>query len=184
VTVLQIAFPQAWATLPTGAAGERTAQELVAGLAELGPEVQRTTGAFLEALVPTLADLGIGTFASLALPDGEGGLLQAYCTVMIIGAGTVADLTAAAESGPHPGLERTTTTVQLPLGPAVRSSAVRLVGELADEDGTAPFSAEVRFALPLPDGRVGVLHFETLALAYLAEMEELFDAIAATAQLG
>ena len=180
MSVLEVSFPQEWATMPTGGAGEQTARDLVAGLADLGPEVQSSTAAFLDALVPTLADLGIGTFASLALPDGDGGIVQAYCTISTA-AGT--DLTALAEGGPHPGLDRTTTTVQLPVGTAVRSSALRFAAELADDEQLAPYVAEVRFALPLPEGRVGVLHFATLSVVYLAELAELFDAIAATARV-
>jgi hypothetical protein len=65
----------------------------------------------------------------------------------------------------------------------VRSSAFRLAAELTDEEGLAPYAAEVRFAVPLGDDRIGILHFETLSLVYLEELEKLFDAIAGTARL-
>jgi hypothetical protein len=92
-------------------------------------------------------------------------------------------LRAVAEGGRHPGLERDTMAVELSMGPAVRSSAFRFTPELLDDVTIAPYTAEVRFALPLPGDRIGVLHFETLSLTCFDELEYLVDAIAGTARI-
>jgi hypothetical protein len=73
--------------------------------------------------------------------------------------------------------------VALPIGPAARSSAIRFAEELVDDDGYAPYAAEIRFAFPIDNRLVGVLHFDTLTLVYLEDLEELFDAIAATVRV-
>jgi hypothetical protein len=93
------------------------------------------------------------------------------------------EVTFPAEGGRHQGLERDTGMVRLDVGPVVRSSAFRFVPELLDDETIAPYTAEVRFALPLPGGRIGVLHFETLSLACFEHLECLFDTIAGTARV-
>jgi hypothetical protein len=74
-------------------------------------------------------------------------------------------------------------TVELSPGCAVRSSAVRFAEELLGDEDVVPFTAEIRFALPLPGRRIGVLHFETLSLHGFEELESLFDTIAGTARV-
>ena len=182
MSALQLDFPLPWAVLPTGAGSAETAAALTAGMGELSPEAQAATARYLGALVPALRDLGIDGFASLVIPDEESdSLVQAFCAVGTVAAGTGSPRDIA-EAGPHPGLERDTTGVQLPIGDAVRSSAVRLAEELADDQGWAPYAAEVRYAVPLGDDRVAVLHFETMSLVYREELEDVFDAIAGSAR--
>lgn len=183
MTSLLLDFPEPWAVLPVADGGPAAVEELVRGMGDLGPEAQDATRAYLEALLPALTELGVDGFASLAVPDGDSGLVQAFCAVGVAaGPAGEDELRSIAEGGLHPGLDRTTTTAPLPLGTAVRSSAIRFAEELVDHDGLAPYVAEVRFAVPLPEGRIGVLHFETLSLVYLEELERLFDAIAGTAR--
>ena len=186
MTSLQLDFPEEWAVLPVRAGGDLAVADVVAGLAELGPETQEATSEYLSALLPALAGLGVDGFASLVLPDTEAnGLVQAFCAVGTeTGPASEERLRSIAEGGLHPDLERDTTTVRLPLGAAVRSSAVRWADELVDADGVAPYAAEVRFTFALDGDRVGILHFETLSLVYLEELERLFDAIAGTARVG
>jgi hypothetical protein len=92
-------------------------------------------------------------------------------------------LRAVAEGGPHPGLERDTVTVELSPGRAVRSAAFRFVDELLDDPDVVPFAAEIRFALPLPGRRIGVLHFETPSLRGFEQLGSAFDTIAGTARV-
>lgn len=186
MTTLTLTFPDPWATLPVDDDGPRTVRDLVAGMAELGDATQEAFDRYLMALLPALADLGVDGFASLALADEESEqLIEAFCAIAVVpsvGAGEP-ELRAIAEGGLHPGLERETTAIELPVGAGVRSSAIRFAEELRDDEGFAPYAAEVRFAFPLGGDRIGVLHFETLALVYLEELEHLFDAIAATANV-
>ena len=185
MSAIQVRFPDGWAVLPVSSGSQATVDDLVAGLAELGPEAQGAMSEYLHAVLPALADLGVDGFASLALQDADSGsLIEAFCAVGIA-PGPVSEerLRSVAEGGLHPDLERDTTTFRLGLGTAVRSSAVRWAEELVDTDGVAPYAAEVRFACPLDDDRIGILHFETMALVYLEELEELFDAIAGTARV-
>jgi hypothetical protein len=183
VTSFHLDFPEPWAILPVTDGEPAAVVDLVRGMGDLGREAQDATRAYLDALLPALTELGVDGFASLAVPDGESGLVQAFCAVGVT-AGPIGEdeLRSIAEGGLHPGLDRTTTTVPLSLGTAVRSSAVRFAEELVDHDGLAPYVAEVRFAVPLPGERIGVAHFETLSLVYLEELERLFDAIARTAR--
>ena len=185
MSALTVRFPDEWATLSVRDSGQAQVRELVTGLAEVGAEAQDAADAFFRAVLPMLEGWGISAFASLALADEESdGLVQAMCAIAVLAASTdEPELRALAESGPHPGLEWDTTTVQLPLGVAVRSSAIRFAGELLDTDGLAPYALEVRYVLPLGSDRIGVLHFETMSLVYLAELERMFDAIAGTARI-
>jgi hypothetical protein len=184
VTTLQLNFPEPWALLPVSDGGPAVVEELVAGMADVGPDAQDATRQYLTSLLRALTQTGVDGFASLTVPDGDSGIVQAFCAVGVTrGSGMHDELRTIAENGLHPGLDRTTTTVPLPLGAAVRSSAIRFADELVDDDGLAPYVAEVRFAVPLPDERIGVLHFETLSLVYLQELERLFDTIASTARV-
>jgi hypothetical protein len=184
--MLYVDFPEDWAVLPVRAGGSDAVGELTSGLDELGEPAQRRAGELLSSLLPELSKLGVDGFASLAMSDEGGTLVEAVCAIGVVpGPINEAGLRSIAEGGLHPGLERETTVVALPAGSAVRSSAFRFAEELADEEGLAPYAAEVRFAVPLGDGdRIGILHFETLSLVYLEELEELFDAIAETARVG
>jgi hypothetical protein len=183
VNTLELDFPEPWAVLPVTDGGPEAINRLVSGLADVGPEAQEVTRQYLTGLLSSLTRVGIDGFASLTVPNGDSGVIQAWCAVGVTtGSGTHDELTSIAEGGLHPGLDRTTTTVPLPLGAAVRSSAVRFAEDLADDDGLAPYVAEVRFAVRLPGSTVGVLHFETLSLVYLEELERIFDAIAGTAR--
>jgi hypothetical protein len=186
VNSLMLDFPEPWTVLPVGGDGRAAVDRLVADVADLGDEAQSAMSQFLSAALPALADLGVDGFASLVLPEeGSGGLVQAFCAVgNEPGPATEERLRSIAEGGLHPDLERDTTTVRIPLGTAVRSSAVRWADELVDSEGVAPYAAEVRFTFPLDGDRIGILHFETLSLVYLEELEELFDAIAGTARVG
>jgi hypothetical protein len=182
VSEFQLDFPVPWAVLPTGVGSAEATAALVEGMGELSPEAQTATAEYFGALVPALRELGIDGFASLVVPDEENGsLVQAFCAVGTAAAGT-ASPRGIAEAGLHPGLQRDTTDVELPIGAAVRSSAVRLAEEFADDDGWAPYAAEVRYVLPLRNDRVAVLHFETMSLVYREELEDLFDAIAGSAR--
>jgi hypothetical protein len=183
MTALDLTFPEEWATLPVRGGGPEAVRQLALGLHQVDASAERAIDSYLTALLPALEDLGIDAFASLAFPDeGSGGLVQAFCAVAVLKADTDDhdELWNVAEAGLHPGLERDTTAVSLPLGSAVRSSAFRFAEELLDEAGQAPYAFEVRFAFPLPQRRIGVLHFETLSLVYLEELEGLFDVIAGT----
>lgn len=183
---LQLTFPDEWATLPTGAGAAEAVRPIVLATRELDPAAGDAAERFFTGLLEALRDRGVDGFASLALPDEQSGsLLQAFCAVGVLPAvwGGEAGLRDVAEGGPHPGLERDTTTVELPLGTAVRSSAIRFAEELLDEQGLAPYAFEVRYAFALDGGRIGVLHFETLSLVYLEQLGNLFDAIAGTAHV-
>jgi hypothetical protein len=188
MTALQVDFPEPWAVLPSGARGVTAVETLAPELAELGPEAQEAVVRQLTTLARGLDDLEIDGLASLVITDEESQtLVQAVCAMAVLATDeklTPEEVRRIAEAGPHPGGERQTTSVQLPAGPAVRSAAVRHAAELIDADGLAPFAAEVRYVVPVAEGRVGVLHFETLSLVYLEELTELFDAVAGTARLG
>jgi hypothetical protein len=187
MTSLQVRFPEQWATLPVGGPeGAIAAGELVSGMGELDRDAQVAMDAYLTAVLPTLQAWGIDGVASLVLPDEAGGLIQAFCAISLVQGetGDAAELRRVVEAGPHPGLERETTEVDLPAGTAVRSAAFRFAEELLDAEGVAPYSGEVRYAFPLPDDRIGILHFETLSLIYFRELAGLFDAIAETTRIG
>jgi len=187
MTALQVQFPEPWAVLPAGARGVASAEALAPGLAELGPEAQAAVVRQLSTLARGLDDLEIDGLASLVVTDADSQtMVQAVCAMAVLASDeelTPAEVRRIAEAGPHPGGERETTDVQLPAGPAVRSAVVRHATELVDADGVAPFAAEVRYVLPVAEGKVGVLHFETLSLVYLEELTEMFDAVAGTARL-
>lgn len=160
MSALEVTFPDEWLTMPMRAAGGVTT------------------------LLPTLDELHFDGRASLALLDECDGVpVRAFCAVGAVPGRGAVRVRAVAEGGPHPGLERDTVTVQLAVGPAVRSSAFRFVPELLDDASIAPYAAEVRFAFPLPAGRIGVLHFETLSLSCFEQLEDLFDLIAGTARV-
>lgn len=186
MTRLQVDFPDQWAVLPTGGTGVTALERIIDGLGELGGDAQAAMEEYLRAALPALSAIGVDGFASLALADPESGhLVQAFCAVGVEpGPVTEQRLRSIAEGGLHPGLERDTTVVELPVGSAVRSAAFRWADELRDSDGVAPYAAEVRFTFPLENERIGVLHFETLSLVYLEELTELFDVIAGTARIG
>jgi hypothetical protein len=160
VSTLEVTFPDEWLTMPMRAAGGVTT------------------------LLPTPDELHFDGRASLALLEECGGTpVRAFCAVGVVPGNGEHRLRAVAEGGRHPGLERDTLTVHLAVGPVVRSSAFRFVPELLDDPTVAPYTAEVRFALPLPAGRIGVLHFETLSLTCFEQLESLFDMIAGTARV-
>jgi hypothetical protein len=188
MSTLQVTFPERWAVLRRGPDGRVTAEELVAGMAELGEDTQDAARAYFDALIPALDQAGIEALASLVVRTPEPPTtVQAHCALAVLsrdGSGEDDLLRAVAEGGPHPGLERETWEVELPAGPAVRSFAFRHATELVDADGVAPYAAEVRFAFPVHGDRVGVLHFETLSLVYLDQLTEMFDAIAGTTRIG
>jgi hypothetical protein len=185
MSALRVDFPDQWAVLPTADTGGAAIERLVDGLGELGEDAQDAMGTYFRAVLPALSAVGVDGFASLALADDESGhLVQAFCAIGVE-PGPVTDerLRSIVEGGLHPDLERETSAVDLPVGPAIRSSAFRWADELVDSDGVAPYAAEVRFTFPLGGDRIGVLHFETVSLVYLEELTELFDAIAGTAWL-
>lgn len=185
MTVLEVHFPDSWTIVPGGPHGLEAVTALVAGLDEHRSGGSR--GRQLPGLLPLLTDVPLESFACLLAPDVvPGPTMRACCAIGVMSTGAAAgdaDLREVAESGPHRGLDRQTRTVILPLGRAVRSSAVRFAEELLAVPEVAPYVAEVRFALPLPAGRIGVLHFETMELDRLAEMTGLFDEVARTARL-
>lgn len=118
------------------------------------------------------------------VPAGAiGGPVPAVCMVDVVAAEDAGALHRAAEAGPHPGLERDTTDVVLPAGPAVRSAAFRFAEELLDDAALVPYAAEVRYAIALPASRIGILHFETTSLRHFPELVALFDTIARTARI-
>jgi hypothetical protein len=123
--------------------------------------------------------------ASFALPGARtGDGIQAICAIGVVSAtGRDDELRTVAEGGRHPGLDRDTVSVELAVGRGVRSSAFRFADELLDDHDVVPFAAEIRFALPLPGRRIGVLHFETFSLCCFEELESLFDIIAGTARV-
>ena len=161
MSTLEVTFPDEWQTMPMHAAGGVTT------------------------LLPTPDELHFDGRASLALlEECHGTPVQAFCAVGVVpGDADDAELWAVAEGGRHPGLERDTLDVEFAVGRGVRSSAFRFVPDLLEDDSIAPYTAEVRFALPLPAGRIGVLHFETLSLTCFGELECLFDTIAGTARI-
>jgi hypothetical protein len=160
VSALEVTFPDEWRTMPMRSAGGVTT------------------------LLPTPDELQLDGRASLALLDECDGVpVRAFCAVGVVPGHGEDELVAVAEGGRHPGLERDTMTVPLAVGPVVRSSAFRFVPDLLDDPTVAPYTAEVRFALPLPGGRIGVLHFETLSLTRFEQLECLFDTIARTARV-
>lgn len=186
MTQLALTFPTEWAILPVNAGRAEAVSRIVQGMGELSTDAAVTTAGYLASLVPALDDLGIDIFASLLLPDEQSGMpVQAFCAIAVVlmQSSDETELRALAEAGPHPGLERDTTTVTLPVGPAVRSSAIRFADELRDQDGLAPYAFELRFVLPLAADRAGILHFETLSLVFLEQLEALFDTIATTTRM-
>jgi hypothetical protein len=187
MNTLQVTFPEPWAVLRRGEDGRSTAEELVSGMAELGEDTQDAARDYFGALIPVLDRAGIEALATLVVRTPEPPTtVQAHCALAVLGRDATGGrnlLRTVAESGPHPGLERETSEVDLPTGTGVRSFAFRHATELTDAEGVAPYAAEVRFAFPVDDDRVGVLHFETLSLVYLEQLTEMFDAIAGTARL-
>jgi hypothetical protein len=160
VSALEVTFPDEWLTMPMRSAGGVTT------------------------LLPTPDELHFDARASLALLDECDGVpVRAFCAVGVVSGSGKDRLVTVAEGGRRPGLERDTMTVQLAVGPVVRSSAFRFVPELLDDLTIAPYTAEVRFALPLSHDRIGVLHFETLSLTCFEQLECLFDTIAGTARV-
>ena len=160
MTALEVTFSDDWRTMPIHATGGVTT------------------------LLPTVEELRFDDRAAVALLDGYGGgRVRAFCAVGVVDGEGDDELRAVAEQGPHPGLERDTMPVRLAVGWAVRSVAFRFEPALLDDATVAPYTAEVRFALPLPARRIGVLHFETLSLHRFDELESLFDTIAGTAQV-
>jgi hypothetical protein len=184
VSVLEVTFPDEWRSV-----SRRPAAAVVRPVTpgsvrphDDPPAASRRTAGVLRALT----ELDFDRLACFALPDeGSGEEIQAFCAIGVVHhfTGTQAELLAVAESGRCPGLERDTLTVEFPLGRVVRSSAFRFVDELLADVSAVPFAAEVRFALPLPGRRMGVLHFEALSLRRFEELESLFDTIAGTARV-
>jgi hypothetical protein len=180
VSVLEVTFPDEWLALPGPSHTAMPRPETPGGwVRSSGP----ATGVPLRALAePDVDDLAV-----LALPEDPAGPgIQAFCAIGVVHhvAGMHTELRVVAESSPHAGLERDTLTVEFSLGRVVRSSAFRFVDELLADELVVPFAAEIRFALPLPGRRIGVLHFETLSLRRFEELECLFDTIAGTARVG
>ena len=178
MTTLEVTFPDLWATVSTTRVRHR--------VPELGSGAQDGSSGQVTDVLPAVAGLSVGGFASVSVPDPEcGSRVAAFCLINDVPrcSSDEADLRALAEGGLHVGLERDTSTVRLPVGPAFRSSAFRFDEELLDDVGRAPYAFEVRFVFPLPGHRAGVLHFETTSLSYLDDLESLFDAIAGTATL-
>jgi hypothetical protein len=174
VSVLEVTFPDEWRALPSRA---------VAGAPNPGSASAHRGGPVTADLLPALDFDNLASLALLDAPSGEG--IQALCAIGVVHhcTGTDGELRAIAESSPHPGLERDTLTVEFSLGRAARSSAFRFAEELLDDPRIAPFAAEIRFALPLPGRRIGILHFETPSLRCFEELETLFDTIAGTARV-
>ena len=188
MSALTVDFPTAWSHIGSGGAGHQRVEELVAGSAELGPEAQEAAREYFTALLPVLRRSGVDSLGSLAVYDEETGhTVKAFCALGVLGRDVGADgdveLRTIVEGGPHPGLHRETTSVELPVGPALRSSAVRHATELQDRDGVAPYAAEVRYAFAIDADRLGVLHFETMSLVYLKGLTTMFDAIAGTTRV-
>jgi hypothetical protein len=88
-----------------------------------------------------------------------------------------------AEGGRHSGLVWDTVVVPLSMGRALRSTAFRFDPDMLADESLAPYTAEVRYALPLPGERIAVLHFETYSLTCFEELESRFDLIAGTARI-
>jgi hypothetical protein len=186
LSALEVTFPDEWLPLPLGSVpGEATSQPTL-GRHPCGDAAQPPIGVRGAGLLPVVDELDFADGASLALLGERCGFgIRAFCAVGVVPdrTGDVDALRRVAEHGRHPGLERDTVTVQLCTGRGVRSAAFRFAPELLDDEFLVPFAAEVRFALPLPAGRIGVLHFETVSLARFEELECLFDTIAGTARI-
>ena len=184
MSVLEVTFPDEWLSLP------RRSTAVVARPVTPGGVCTRSappvTGMRSAGALRALTDPDFDGLACFALPN-EGSIegIQAFCAIGVVHdvTGTPAELRAVAESGRHPGLDRDTLTVELSVGTAVRSSAFRFADELLADEAVVPFAAEIRFALPLPGRRIGVLHFETLTLRCFEQLEYLFDTIAGTARV-
>ena len=184
MSVLEVTFPDQWLALPG-----RTAAAVARPVTPGGAWAHRggsATGLREGTVLRALTELDFDDLAAFALPDErtlDG--VQAFCAIGVVHhfTGTHAELRTVAESSRHPGLERDTVTVELSLGRVTRSSAFRFADELLLDEDVLPFAAEVRFALPLPGRRIGVLHFETLSLHGFEELESLFDTIAGTARV-
>jgi len=123
--------------------------------------------------------------AGTSVAWGSGDTAPALCAVDVVAVESCgpAALRRAAEAGPHPGLERDTTDVALPAGPAVRSTAYRFAEELLTGEWRLPYAGEVRYAIALPGDRIGILHFETPSLHLFPGLAALFDTIARTARV-
>ena len=180
MSTLEVTFPDEWLSVAVHAGGPHLAGRR--GL--VGEPVRRGPAARFAGQLPSLDELGFEGRASLALLDQRRRRVVAFCAIGVV-AGTDGDesaLRAVVEGGRHPGLERDTLPVELELGKGLRSSAFRFTEELLAAEAV-PYTAEVRFAFPLPGRRIGVLHFETPSLASFEELETLFDVIAGTARL-
>ncbi|MEI4273038.1 hypothetical protein TEK04_15020 [Klenkia sp. LSe6-5] len=180
-----VVFPDEWAVIRTGPRGQRQIGQLVAAMQGADPDAVRALEGQLRGMAGQLDAAGVDVLASLVLPVGDGTAVSAVCAVAVVALDDPSPdaLRRLAESGPHPGGARRTSRTELPLGPASRSASERLAVELTGASGTAPIQAEVRYVVRIDDGVVLILHFETLSVAYLTELSDVFDAVAGTARL-
>ena len=180
-TVIDIPFPEAWAVLPTGSDSVAMIEALSGRLAESGADVQQYTGAYLTGLSDFLGAVGIGLFASLAVPCPEPNQSAlAWCAVGVADAParTSDDLRNLAADDPFGGLgDLEVGVVEGRSGPIGRCLRFRANPQLSDEDGYWPYSATVRYAVRLRDDIAVICHFETMSLGYLDVLVEHFDAL-------
>jgi hypothetical protein len=186
---LNVGFPPPWATVRGRELGRQDAGVIVGGIvADLGAEAAASASSYFETLVPALAAFGLDALAALTVVDESGvDAAQAFCAVGAVSVDPQVSLDdglwSVAESGPHPGLDRQTTRIDLPLGTTIRSEAFRLAIEALDDDGVAPYVAEVRYAFAIDHTSIGFMHFETQTLVYYDELMTMFDAIVRQARL-
>ena len=191
VTSLDVRFPVEWAVLPcTGDSRQEILAGFHAAIGDLGNEAQAAADQYFQTLTDRLGGVGVSGIASLMIVDEEkGDSVRAVCAVGTVDVSDLDELSSGdllvtvAESGPHPGLDRHTERTMIAGHDAVRSTATRWAGELADTAGWAPYVAEFRYVFPTGTGQLGILHFQTDTVVYLDDLASVFDAIADTVQL-
>jgi hypothetical protein len=183
---LSLPFPEPWGVVLTSANHSDALKVMTDSATQLSPEFARALSAGLSELTGYLADLGIHAFASLFIPgDNSFSRVQAWCAVALLtdaSTGPTALRNLVADS-PFESLETDVTMMHRPDGHLARAASLRGEDRLPDENGHWPYLASYRYAFGIDRSTVALFHFETLSLAYLDELSEMFDAITTEAQV-
>lgn len=183
---LSLPFPEPWGVILTGADNATALNDINDSAAHLSPEFAAAMTTSLGKLAGYLDDLGIHAFASLFIPgDDPSGRVQAWCAVALLtetptGPAALRDLVA---DSPFESPETEVTMMRRPDGHVARAASLRGEDRLPDENGYWPYLASYRYAFGIDTSTVALFHFETVSLAYLDELSEMFDAIATEARV-
>ena len=183
---LSLPFPEPWGVMLTGVDNSTALKDITDSAAQMSPEFATAMSTSLTELGGYLEDLGIHAFASLFIPgDDPAGRVQAWCAIALLtdaatGPAALRDLVA---DSPFEALETDITMLRRPDGHLARAASLRGETRLPDENGYWPYLASYRYAFGIDTSTVALFHFETVSLAYLDELCEMFDAIAANAEV-